>query len=294
MNEVYIKSAVDNEIENSNHSVCIYNSEKVKLYFIKDLNDLIDEVNKLHHYNKTVEENTQLYYRGHSNANYLLDASIERNKEYIRHENHMVEDILTKNADEFSAGYQTHFDKLKQMQHYFLPTRLLDITESPLAGLYFAREIDEIDKAKDTYVMDAELNVFNIPRENIKYTRSDNVGILSALPFLTTERKKEVSAEVNRYFDENKLERELDTKHDKKQLKKFNKKEPIEKLLHEVAIYKPNFKPRIEPNTLRKNYVVQPYRDNKRVFLQMGSFIIKPILLNDREEESQYQGILKI
>lgn len=164
MNEVYIKSAVDNEKENSGHSVCIYNSEKVKLYFIKVLYDLINEEGKLYHYNKKVEENTQLYYRGHSNANYLLDASIERNKEYIRHENHIAEDILAKNSDEFSAVYQTHFDKLKQMQHYFIPTRLLDIAESPLAGLYFACEID---KAKGTYVMDAELNVFNIPRENI-------------------------------------------------------------------------------------------------------------------------------
>lgn len=54
------------------------------------------------------------------------------------------------------AQVNSAFEKLVRMQHYSLPTKLLDLTANPLAALFFAVK-ENLDK-------DAEVLIFHIPK----------------------------------------------------------------------------------------------------------------------------------
>lgn len=87
----------------------------------------------------TINENEDkrvLLYRGHSNQEYGLMPSVFR-KDYIRKETELVKELYRYCPDEFNA-LPTILDKLIKMQHYGLPTRLLDVTLNPLVALFFA------------------------------------------------------------------------------------------------------------------------------------------------------------
>lgn len=66
-----------------------------------------------------------------------MRPGIKRVSRWVENENIMYQEILVRCAQNFTHC-QTHLDYLVEMQHYGLPTRLLDITENPLVALYFA------------------------------------------------------------------------------------------------------------------------------------------------------------
>ena len=77
-----------------------------------------------------------LFYRGQSDKAYSLVPSVFRkgllNKEHI-----LIQKLLLESPEDFS-GIDDAFERLIKMQHYDLPTRLLDVTMNPLVALYFA------------------------------------------------------------------------------------------------------------------------------------------------------------
>ena len=108
-----------------------------------------------------------IFYRGQSDKKYGLLPSIYREETLIQNEDKIFRDIIAQCPTDFK-GSTSAFEKLVKMQHYSLPTRLLDITTNPLVAMYFACDDDEVD---------GKLFRFEVKTSDIKYFDSDMVGI---------------------------------------------------------------------------------------------------------------------
>ncbi len=93
----------------------------------------ISSINKDSSYSETV------VYRGMADTEYDLLPGLARIKKPEHDmEATLINDFLTRRPDAFSG--LAEFDTLAKMQHYGLPTRLLDFSLNPLVALYFACE----------------------------------------------------------------------------------------------------------------------------------------------------------
>ena len=114
---------------------------------INSLNDFISELKKI----LTENDDYSVYFRGQNNS-YLkkepisvtslitnLKPPIYRYPQWIKAEDMIFRDAILSNPDEFISEHST-FEKLVKMQHYKVPTRLLDLTTNALMALYFACE----------------------------------------------------------------------------------------------------------------------------------------------------------
>lgn len=115
-----------------------------------------------------------IFFRGHSNKDYVLEPGIYRRdqvkkKSLIEFEDKIYRSIISKAPQDF-IGKNT-LESLALMQHYEAPTRILDLTENALVALYFA--------CLGNYDCDGEVIVFDIPGDSTCNYDSDRVTILS-------------------------------------------------------------------------------------------------------------------
>lgn len=183
------------------------------------------------------------FYRGHSDRKFNLIPSVYRNENFLINEKKMFHEFVQHNHSQFLDCRKT-FEFLVKMQHYSLPTRLLDLTTNPLIALYFA--------CSELFRKTGEVVVIKVPKEQIKYNDSDTVSILSNL------------AKCDNDFDINSsLPKE-----------EFNATHSIQKLLHEIREEKTFFKDIIEPDVFNQVLCVKSKLNNQRVINQSGAFLL--------------------
>jgi len=200
-------------------------------------------------------------YRGQSDASWQNVAGIFRTDlaELEKNEKRAVRDLISVHPHEFAPD-ETMFDKLVRMQHFGLPTRLLDVSLNALVALYFATEPGPGNPKSDGVV-----TAFAVPPQREKYFDSDSVSCLSNLSNMTKGEKDDI------YRLRESRHRGLSKE---KHISEFNGQDVIKRLHQFIRAEKPYFLPIIDPIDLFKPYYVHPKMSNRRILAQSGAFII--------------------
>lgn len=189
---------------------------------------------------------TSFLYRGHPSFTYSLTPCIYRDANWTQNEDIMFKELVLRCPNDFSSLAST-FQTLVKMQHYGLPTRLLDLTANPLVALYFA--CDSADPPNES----GEVVAFSVPTTEMKYYDSDTVSVISNI----ARRPSDFEVPpVNL------------SKHS------FNETPAIRYLLHEIKQEKPYFEPEIVREHLESVICVKPKMENPRIVRQDGAFFL--------------------
>ena len=270
---------------------------------IESLADFIQKISK------KSSKNNNTFYRGHSDLSYKLEPNIYRkNKEksLINFEHDMFKEVIIKNPRDFEP-LKLNFEKLTLMQHYGLPTRLLDLSENPLIGLYFACS-KKFDKRS---WKDAELIKFEIPKSLIKYYDSDAVSILSCFSKIDPERFTELNDELKQKIEESTIEKlksrirknqqsAISTMHyyavsnandlEKREINEIlNSCALLDYMTYEIGEEKPHFRKLINIEHFNNSILcVRPKLNNQRLLHQQGLFLIFGIRDGDKEKLPEF------
>ncbi len=202
--------------------------------------------------NVTPANDEVLLYRGHSNRReYKLVPSLLREEKFQNAEHLILRELVATQPAEFESDRST-LEQLVRVQHYLLPTRLLDVTWNPLVALYFA--------TKSGNEAPAQVIVFRVKRELIKFYDSDTASAIANLAHLSSGEKGEI--DFAKVGDE------------------FNKQVPIDRLLQFIRVEKPHYRDRIMPEHLQSAIVVKPKLNNKRIIAQSGAFFLCGLNVN--------------
>ncbi len=213
-------------------------SDAIRIGSVRTFLDALEKLDR--------DSRTTYFYRGHPSSTFSLQPSIYRDPRLIANEDVMFKELLLRCSADF-ASLDSTFQTLVKMQHYGLPTRLLDLTANPLIALYFACDPYE-PKAQS-----GEVLAFAVPTSEVKYFDSDTVSVIANIA------RRPKSFEVPPI--------ELD-------LAEFNKTPEIRYLLHEIKQEKPYFEPGIKREHLGSVVCVRPKLNNPRIIRQDGAFFL--------------------
>lgn len=185
------------------------------------------------------------YYKGHGNIEYSLLPSLYREKATPAKEKDLYKEAIRRCPNEF-AGFASTFQHLVKLQHYGIPTRLLDLTSNALIALYFA--VEDVN----LFEKDGIVYVFSLKNTDIKSYDSDAVSVVANLARVDT----------------------FSLPSEETAIKNFNKRSDTSYLLHEIRYEKPHFRALINPLDLSRTFCVNPKLDNARIRQQSGAFFL--------------------
>lgn len=190
---------------------------------VKSVSDFIENI-----LGRTTPEGVLVSYRGHGSVDYKLRPSIFRDKSIKKNEDILLRELIAAHPEDFT-GDTNALEILVRMQHYSLPTRLLDVSLNPLVALYFACEsvkkrspINRDGRRGYKMVeMDGHVITLKVPKRRVKYFDSDTVSCTTNLARLSDTYK-------------NRLDTDLDQK-------VFNETTSTKRLLHFIRQEKNSF-----------------------------------------------------
>ena len=197
-----------------------------------------------------------LFYRGQHNKEYELVPSISRiQKDVPFYVSSLEVALMNKAKNEYPVLFSetdNPLDLLVKLQHYSIPTRLLDITANPLVALYFACE----DKSNPDNNKDGEIfiigNQYETYFENPLY--HDIAKYMGRSDIIATH-----SITLETLFYELAVRKNIATTNIKEYIRYNNGEYFINKVINDM-------------------YFIYPPRLFERLYLQQGNFIL---ILND-------------
>ena len=188
-----------------------------------------------------------LLYRGHPDRRkYKLLPSVLREDKFKNAEETILRELVASHPAEFSSDFST-LEQLARVQHYSLPTRLLDVTWNPLVALYFA--------TKELEGTTGEVIVFRIKKDHVKFFDSDAVSCVANLAHLKIAEKNAIDFGITDTIA-------------------FNSQPSIDRLLQFIRVEKPHFRAGINQTHLKTVLCVKPKKNNPRILAQSGAFLI--------------------
>lgn len=272
--------------------------EMVKSYLSKIKNKIKSSGVNLNEY--------EVFYRGENKCYKDTTPSIFRSG--IENEHKIFRELELRYPSIFDNA-KTTVDKLAIMQHYRLPTRLLDFTTNPLLALYMAI---------DNYVagdFSPTVKIVFVNKEKIKYYDSDTVSVLANFAKIESNLKVNIYGLADNRGKIEKAKSNIymagyDYLKNYDKLKKLDKSlkydagkiicednPDVHYLLHEIKAEKPYFKDVIWAEHFDKTVIfVKPKHNTQRVINQAGLFALfgiskgekRPFSLEDCREDEHF------